>query len=336
MSKQKGLSLVELLVAVALSLVIIGGIIQVFTANRQAYNLSESMIRVQESGRFAVEFISEAIRSSGSFGCLPSASADTQNVQSLMSGFDDFNAVQTSVYTTGTSAPDWVASSNGATASTSTSVGSTDRLSLLHLTTDEYVVSSVPTTLSLVTSTSNDFSVNTSSPDYVMVSNCEVADIGYVAGVDSSTNTVTLNNSFRDTTFKRTDVRSTIAEVQHISFTVDEANDNLTVQVNGASAQTVVGGIESIQFEYGVDTGIDFVPDYYADISSIVTAGDEDDITAVKISVLAVSGATTEGAALNADANSQTFNFDNANISLSDGRYRAVFESTVVLRNRMN
>ena len=336
MSKQKGLSLVELLVAVALSLVIIGGIIQVFTANRQAYNLPESMIRVQESGRFALEFISEAIRSSGSYGCLPSASTETEDVQSLMSGFSDFNAIQTAAFTTGTTAPNWVASSNGATASTSTSVGSTDRLSLLHLTTDEYVVSSVPTTSSLVTSTSNDFSVSTSSPDYVMVSNCEVADIGYVSSIDSSTNTVTLNDTMRDTTFKRTDVRSTIAKLQHLSFTVDEANDNLTVQVNGNGAQTVIGGIESIQFEYGVDTGTDLVPDYYADIASIVTAGDEADITAVKISVLAVSGTTTEGAALNMDANSQSVNFDNTSITLGDGRYRAVFESTVVLRNRMN
>lgn len=168
-----------------------------------------------------------------------------------------------------------------------------------------------------------------------MVSNCEVADIAYVSAVNSSTNTVTLNDAMRDTTFSRSDIRSTVSELHHVSFTVD-GNENLTVQVNGNSAQTVVGGIESIQFEYGVDTGTDFVPEYFTDIGSILAAGEEDNITAVKISVLAVSGTAADGVTANPVSNSQTIAFDGQNITLTDGRYRAVFESTVVLRNRMN
>jgi type IV pilus assembly protein PilW len=141
----------------------------------------------------------------------------------------------------------------------------------------------------------------------------------------------------RDTTFSRSDMRSTIAKINHISFTVDETNENLTVEINGNSAQTVVGGIENVQFEYGVDTDGDLVADYFADISSVVAAGDEDDIAAVKISVLAVSGNSTEGAATNIVTDPQTFTFDGTDITLtSDNRYRAVFNSTVVLRNRMN
>jgi type IV pilus assembly protein PilW len=337
MKKQVGLSLIELLVGMTLALVIIGGIIQVFISNRQAYHLSESMIRVQESGRFAVSFISETIRNSGSYGCVPSLNSDGNNVQSLVSDITDINAVQTVTSTTTTSAPDWTASANGATGSTSSSIGDTDRISLLQLSDEEYVVSSVPTTTSLITTTANDFEADSSDPDYVLVSNCEVADLGYVTGVDSSTNTVTLNSAMRDTTFSRSDMRSTIAKINHISFTVDETNENLTVEINGNSAQTVVGGIENVQFEYGVDTDGDLVADYFADISSVVAAGDEDDIAAVKISVLAVSGNSTEGAATNIVTDPQTFTFDGTDITLtSDNRYRAVFNSTVVLRNRMN
>lgn len=65
-----GFSLIELLLALALGLVIVAGIVQLFVANSQTYTLMTGQARLQESGRFALEFISRAARSAGYFGCL--------------------------------------------------------------------------------------------------------------------------------------------------------------------------------------------------------------------------------------------------------------------------
>ena len=63
--QQLGLSLVELMVALVLGLVLMTGIIQVFLSSRQTYATNEAMARMQENGRFALEFISRSARLAG-------------------------------------------------------------------------------------------------------------------------------------------------------------------------------------------------------------------------------------------------------------------------------
>jgi type IV pilus assembly protein PilW len=63
--QQTGLSLVELMVALVLGLVLMTGIIQVFLSSRQTYTANEAMARMQENGRFALEFISRSARNAG-------------------------------------------------------------------------------------------------------------------------------------------------------------------------------------------------------------------------------------------------------------------------------
>lgn len=332
MKKQGGLSLIELLVAMVLALVIMGGIIQVFLSNRQAFNLAESMNRVQESGRFAVNFISEAVRNSGSYGCLPSLNSDSNNVQSRDGNINDINAVQTVASTT---ANVWDASADGAV--NAGAFDSPDTLSLLQLTTNESVVSGVTSTTAITLSGNGDFQYSATAPDYVLVGNCEIADITSVASVDSETDTTDMGvaNALRTTTISRLDMRSTVSELQHLSFAID-GNENLTVEVNGTGAQNVVGGIENVQFQYGVDVDGDLVADYFDTITNVIAAGDEESISAVQINVLAVSGTANEGAVANVTTEAQTITFNEQTITVTDNRYRAVFSTTVALRNRMN
>lgn len=62
---QLGLSLVELMVAMALGLLLMTGVIQVFLSSRQTYAANEAMGRLQENGRFALEFIARSARLAG-------------------------------------------------------------------------------------------------------------------------------------------------------------------------------------------------------------------------------------------------------------------------------
>lgn len=64
-SKQQGLSIVELLVAVVIGMLLLTGVIQVFFASKQTYASNEAASRLQENGRFALEFIAQSARHAG-------------------------------------------------------------------------------------------------------------------------------------------------------------------------------------------------------------------------------------------------------------------------------
>lgn len=63
--RQRGFSLVELMIALVLGLVLVGGAINTFLASRQTYVLQEATSRVQEAGRFSMDLIARELRAAG-------------------------------------------------------------------------------------------------------------------------------------------------------------------------------------------------------------------------------------------------------------------------------
>jgi len=66
----RGLSLIELMVALALGAFLILGLVQLFSASRSAFLASEGLSRVQETGRTAVEWLQRDLRMAGHMGCV--------------------------------------------------------------------------------------------------------------------------------------------------------------------------------------------------------------------------------------------------------------------------
>lgn len=66
-----GLTLIELMIAMAISVLLIGGMLHLFASTQQVYRLHESVSRVQESGRFALEYIARDVRQAGFKGGCP-------------------------------------------------------------------------------------------------------------------------------------------------------------------------------------------------------------------------------------------------------------------------
>jgi type IV pilus assembly protein PilW len=64
-----GFSLVELMVAMVIGLIVLAAVAQIFATSRGTYHLEEGMARVQEGGRFAMEFLAQDIRMAGYAGC---------------------------------------------------------------------------------------------------------------------------------------------------------------------------------------------------------------------------------------------------------------------------
>jgi len=69
-NRQSGLSLIELMIAIAIGLVLLAGVIQFFVANKQSSRVQTELSQVQENGRFAMQFISQDTRMSDFSGCL--------------------------------------------------------------------------------------------------------------------------------------------------------------------------------------------------------------------------------------------------------------------------
>lgn len=64
-----GFSLVELMIALALGTVVTTGVVQLFVANSETHKMLIGQSRMQESARFALDFIGRKVRQAGYRGC---------------------------------------------------------------------------------------------------------------------------------------------------------------------------------------------------------------------------------------------------------------------------
>jgi len=66
---RRGVALIELLVALALGLFLVGGIMQILGSNQTSYRLTEVTARSQENGRYALRVLSRQFRQNRSTAC---------------------------------------------------------------------------------------------------------------------------------------------------------------------------------------------------------------------------------------------------------------------------
>lgn len=68
-SRQRGINLIELMIALVLGLLVVGGAISIFVANQTTYATTESLGRIQENTRTAFELMARELREAGSNPC---------------------------------------------------------------------------------------------------------------------------------------------------------------------------------------------------------------------------------------------------------------------------
>ncbi len=91
-NRQFGLSLVELMVAVTISLLLLAGVIQIYSGSRQTYTLQDGMSRLQENARYVLHRVGQDIAKSGYLGCADSNETLVVNLLSDKGGRYDFSA----------------------------------------------------------------------------------------------------------------------------------------------------------------------------------------------------------------------------------------------------
>ncbi|MCP4412128.1 MAG: prepilin-type N-terminal cleavage/methylation domain-containing protein [Gammaproteobacteria bacterium] len=89
-TKQKiaGFSLIELMVAMVIGLIVIGGTVSVYLASKRSYVEVERMARMTQNSRFAVQLISEALIHAGYTGELPAGSIELDTNLKPIAGTD--------------------------------------------------------------------------------------------------------------------------------------------------------------------------------------------------------------------------------------------------------
>ena len=76
------MTLVEIMVALTISLILLAGVMQIFLASKQTYRMQDGMSRLQENARFALHFLDQDLRMAGYHGC-SSLSAQPNNIVDL-------------------------------------------------------------------------------------------------------------------------------------------------------------------------------------------------------------------------------------------------------------
>ncbi|MCK5898128.1 MAG: prepilin-type N-terminal cleavage/methylation domain-containing protein, partial [Methylococcales bacterium] len=68
-TKQSGMTLIEIMIAMLIGVFLLGGVMQIFMSSRQSYRMQDNLSRMQENGRFAMDFLTRDIRMAGHQGC---------------------------------------------------------------------------------------------------------------------------------------------------------------------------------------------------------------------------------------------------------------------------
>lgn len=102
--RHQGFTLVELMVALVIGLLLLGGVLQLFLSSRQTYRMQEALGQVQQESRFTFDLLSRELRMIGYQGCaapatlMPNVIADNDgdgvadlsiDAGSALEGFDN-------------------------------------------------------------------------------------------------------------------------------------------------------------------------------------------------------------------------------------------------------
>ena len=90
-SLQRGYTIIEVMIALTLSLILTAGLTQIFVANSRTFNVTEASSRTQETGRLVLSILSREIRNADYWGCQGSEGLLQGNIESLLNTGTGFN-----------------------------------------------------------------------------------------------------------------------------------------------------------------------------------------------------------------------------------------------------
>ena len=336
---QQGISLVEVLVAMVISLFLLAGIVQVYLTNQSSYRFTNSISRIQENGRFAMDLMAQDLRMAGFFGCAVFDPEDETAMDGMVNNLnvdgagysnDIFDFLQNDLVE-GTE---------------NDGLNGSDSITLR---------GAFPGSVSVQPpygSTSANIKVsephNLKEGDIVMVSNCRGADIMQISNINQSNGTLVHNtgNSTSPGNYNPDNclggnahclsqtygADAAMFKLQTVTYSIavgESGEPALWRSENGVDME-LIEGIEQMQLLYGVDTSGNKHPNQYMTSTELIaSANDWYDVMSIRLMLLVRSATDPVVEA------PQLFSYNGANITAADYRLRQVFTTTIALRNRI-
>lgn len=346
-SNQAGLSMIELMIAMVIGLILTAAVLQVFIGSKTTYSAQTGLARLQENGRFALEYISRDVRLAGFMGC-----SNNNTIANTLSD-DGSDVVDFVDFSTALAGENNVAGTD--------SYGGVTPLAGSDVITVKYadqggsctVASHNPTSANIGCESTHDYQKG----DVLLVSDCSHTAIfqqsntnnnGTVSKIVHNTGSGTPGNctkglglpvdctSSNGTSYSFSAGASVFALQSYRFFVAQNSYGEPSLYRQGItnnsgalqfdSAVELVEGVEDMQILYGEDTGSDNRADRYVDADIV---SDFDDVVAVRLSLLiqANQESIVKGG--------QTLTYNGSGVTYNDGRLRKVFSSTIALRNRL-
>lgn len=326
--KQTGFSLIELMVALVISLLLLAGILQIFSSTKKTYTMEEELSRQQENARFALDKLTFDIRMSGYQGCADPGTTTANLIAGSVVGTQMVNGTNND----GTNGSDTLTLQFASGGGVPLLSNMADRTST--------VVASMPLTANIV------------ADSLVTLADCESVDVFRVtAKADDASATPIPTSTFshgttggKNTTANLTKAYTTDARLisfRTVQYTIANTGTNrrgkpiFSLQLDG---NTLVEGVENMQVQFGERQGATSTSNIRyvtaADVgnwnrvvsmriglllSTREAVRETDDTTTYSVLGVAMAPGTVMGA--------NTYD-------ATDRRVRRVFTTTIKIRNR--
>jgi type IV pilus assembly protein PilW len=353
---QAGVALVEIMVALLLSLILVAGVGQIYISSKQTYRMQDGQSRLQENGRFALQLLTHDIQQAGYLGCqsssigaqklyvianapllAPPSSSQISTptnvvVASAISGGDSSQQSPAGTF----SSPYPAISNPDTTNKLASVVRGTDAITVMFGEScggvTQAAMSTVDhTTANLVASNTCSFAEG----DSLLIADCNSSHV-FKSATGTDYNSL---NGAATSTFEGN--RSYIAGSEILAFhshtyyiRLNAGNEpalyrfDNNMAAGGNNPVELVEGIEDMQILYGVDTssptnGVDF----YVTADSVTNWSQ---VVSVRIMLTARSVGEDKD---NLSYAKRTYTFNGS--SVTDGRLVKTFSATISLRNRL-
>lgn len=345
-SRQRGLSLVELMIALALSMILVLAVGEVYVASRQTYRTQDALSRLQENARYAVETMSYDMRMAGQVGCSFDTTKDV-NVLNTAAFGDLFGESLKGFEKGGSAAAPFTAS-----------LAMGDAVQLFRASESPYLVKDHDQAASTFNFASTTDIVK---DDILVVTDCSHAAVFQASGPATAGTTVvhaaggtSPGNCSAKLGPKPSDSDPCTATMDYVTpsgpgfppgsrilrvmsklyyIASNPAGEpalyRQTISKGLMVTEEIVEGVEDMQIQYGVDTSADKSADNYVDAGGVA---DWSQVVSMRVSLLM---RTAEN---NVVTEPQTYKFPasaTSGTTATDRRIRQVFTSTIGTRSRL-
>jgi len=366
-NRDNGFTLIEIMIALLLSAILLGGVVQVYSSSKQTYRVTENITLMQENSRFAMSVLTREIRMASFSPCprtedvavtvnsIPGTTLTTNFATGAITGFEGGTSVFPADFPgTGTSPGDRVADSDAfvilrggdATYNITAHNPSSAVMQVVNATglSDGDLLLVCDTNNTAIFQT-NQVTIPSGSGNHTVVHNANSGGVSMTPGNCSKglgypTDCSSVNGNpysyGSDAQIVKLTATAYYLGVSQSGNSRALYRRSLSTNTAGAlgigPAQELVDGIESLQILYGVTDGTNLQAQRYVTADQ-VGAGNWNDVVSVRIAML---GQTPDQ--VNFETDTKTYYLAGTivddTVHAADKRLRQVYTSTIKIRNR--